>query len=167
MTLLWRCLRHPRMFLYAVDARQVVRHEVERRAWTGLLVLALAGTLLYGLSMGRAAALLGAASAAWALFGAALLSLSGRSAATCAHACLVSMVYGVGVLAAGAGLNLLLRPGLLQNVACVAVSNALMAGALAAQMAVVGVSAWKTFAAWTVVLDGAGLALFWLLGGLA
>ncbi len=167
MRLVWRCLRHPRMFVYAVDAREAVRREVERRAWTALLVMALAGTLLYGASVGRAAALLGAASAAWALFGAALLPLSGRSAATCAHACLVAMVYGVGVLSAGAGLNLLLRPGLLQNLACVALSNMLMAGTLARQMAVVGVSAWKTLAAWAVVLDGAGVGLFWLLGGFA
>ncbi len=170
MLVLWRCLRDPRARLYAFDTRPAVRADIRLAAWPGLFLLAVAGTLLYGITLpgGGATALrlLAATSGSWIVFGPALILLSGRPAQTCAHACLVTMVYGIGVLAAGGAANSLLDLSPAWNAAWVAASNVVMAAALVRQLAVLGVPAWRTLLAWTVFLDGPGLLLFLLMGGL-
>jgi hypothetical protein len=167
MRRLWRCLRYPRLGLYAFDGRGALRHEIERSTWAWLAAIAVAGTILYGASLSTdlALPLLGATGLSWCLFGPALVWITRRRMTTCAHACLVTMAYGIGVLAVGAGINALFRPGPLFNAAWVALSNAIMAAALVRQLAVIGVRWWKTLAAWVFFLDGAGLALFWWMGG--
>jgi hypothetical protein len=168
MTMLWRALRHPRMQLYAFDAREALRRDVARSTWGWLALLAVAGTVLYGATLPRVSALqlLAATGLSWCLFGPVLVLLARRRISTCAHACLVTMAYGIGVLAAGAGINLLLGPGLLFNLLWVGLSNAVMGTALVCQLSTVGVRPWRTLAAWVVALDGSGILLFSALGGL-
>ena len=168
MMLLWRTLRQPRMQLYAFEARESLRREIALATWGWLAAIAVAGTLLYGATLPRVSAiqLLAATGLSWCLFGPALVLLTQRRISTCAHACLVTMAYGIGVLAVGAGINLLLRPGPLFNALWVALSNVVMAAALVRQLSTLGVRAWRTLAAWVLALDGAGLALFWMFGGL-
>ena len=167
--LIWRSLRTPRAILYAFDARPAVRGDVLRAAWPGLVLIALAGTLLYGVSLpgGRALRLLAATGLSWIVFGPALILLTRRRTLTCAHACLVTMAYGIGVLAAGAAVNAALGTGLLFNAAWVALSNVVMASVLVSQLSVLRVPAWRTLLAWVVFLDGTGLALFTAVGGFA
>ena len=167
MRTLWRCLRFPEAQLYVFDGRAPLRREIALRTWGWLAAIAVAGTLLYGASLPTPSALrlLGATGLSWCLFGPALVWITRRRISTCAHACLITMAYGIGVLAAGAGINLLLGPGLLFNAAWVALSNIVMATLLVRQLATVGVRSWRTLAAWTIVLDGAGLALFGAFGG--
>lgn len=162
MRTLYRCLRYPEAQIYAFDGRACLRREVALATWGWLAAIAVAGTVFYGstLPRGTALQLLGATGLSWCLFGPALVGISRRRISTCAHACLVTMAYGIGVLAVGAGVNLLLRPGPLFNAAWVGLSNAVMAAALVRQMATVGVRWWKTLAVWVVVLDGVGLVLF-------
>ena len=168
MRMLWRCLLHPRAQLYAFDGREALRREIEARTWAGFAAIAVAGTILYGASLPAVSALrlLGATGLSWCLFGPALVWITRRRISTCAHACLVTMAYGIGVLAVGAGINTLLRPGPLFNAAWVGLSNVVMAAALVRQLGALGVRWWRTLAAWAIVLDGTGLALFWILGGL-
>ena len=167
MTLLWRALRHPRMQLYAFDGRETMRREVALATWGWLAAIAVTGTVLYGSTLPRVSALhlLVATGLSWCLFGPALVLVTRRRISTCAHACLVTMAYGIGVLAVGAGINLLLCPGPLFNALWVALSNAAMATALVRQFAVLGVRWWKPLAVWLAVLDGGGLVLFWILRG--
>jgi hypothetical protein len=166
--MLWRCLRHPQAQLYAFDGRENHRHEIERGTWAWLVAIAIAGTILYGATLPAISALqlLAATGLSWCLFGPALVVVARRRISTCAHACLVTMAYGIGVLAVGAGINVLLHPGPLFNAAWVLLSNVLMAMALARQLGTVGVRAWKTLAAWVIVLDGAGGTLFGIFGGI-
>jgi hypothetical protein len=168
MTMLWRALRHPRMQLYAFDSREGLRREMARSTWGWLAFLAVAGTVLYGATLPRVSAprLLGATGLSWCLFGPALVGVTHRRISTCAHACLVTMAYGIGILAVGAGINLLLDPGPLFNALWVGLSNAVMGSALVRQLATLGVPPWRTIAAWVVALDGPGALLFLALGGL-
>ena len=168
MTTLWRTLRQPRMQLYAFEARESLRREIALGTWGWLAAIAVAGTLLYGATLPRVSALqlLAATGLSWCLFGPALVLVTRLRISTCAHACLVTMAYGIGVLAVGAGINNLLRPGPLFNAAWVGLSNAIMAATLVRQLSTVGVRWWRTLATWLVALDGSGLALFWILGGL-
>lgn len=165
MRTLWRCLRHPRMTLYAFDGREVVRRDVARAAWGWLAAIAVLGTLLYGSALPRNSTLrlLASTGLAWGLFGPALVLLTGRSVRTCAHACLVTMAYGIAVLAAGAGIAHALHPGIPFHVGWVALSNVVMGAAIVRQFSTLDVRPWRTLLAWVVVLDGAGLALFGLL----
>jgi hypothetical protein len=165
--MLWRALLRPRAQLYAFEMRESLRREVAVGTWGWLAALAVAGTLVFGATLPRVSALqlLAATGLSWCLFGPALVLVSGRRISTCAHACLVTMVHGIGVLAVGAGINLLLHPGLLFIALWIALSNAVMAATLIRLLSAVGVRWWRTLAVWIAVLDGGGLALFWLLGG--
>jgi hypothetical protein len=167
MRTLWRCLTQPRAQLYAFDGRASVRREVSRRTWIWFGVIAFAGTILYGASIPGSSAvqLLGATGLSWCLFGPALVLVTRRRISTCAHACLVTMAYGIGILVVGAGINHLLHPGPLFIAAWIALSNVVMATALVRQLGAIGVRAWRALAAWVVVLDGAGLVFFQVLGG--
>jgi hypothetical protein len=167
MTTLWRALRQPRMQLYAFEARASLRREIALATWGWLAAISVAGTLLYGATLPRVSALrlLAATGLSWCLFGPALVLVTRRRMSTCAHACLVTMAHGIGVLAVGAGINSLLHPGPLLIALWIGLSNAVMAATLVRLLAAVGVRWWKTLAAWIVVLDGGGLALFRLLGG--
>ena len=162
MRMLWRALRHPRMQLYAFDARETLRREVARSTWGWLALFALAGTLFYGATLPRVSALqlLLATGLSWCLFGPALVAVTRRRVSTCAHACLVTMAYGIGVLALGAGINLLWAPRPLWIVLWVGLSNGVMAIAMVRQLEAVGVRAWRTFATWVDALDGTGVLLF-------
>ncbi|HLF94252.1 MAG TPA: hypothetical protein VJB14_12385 [Planctomycetota bacterium] len=167
MRTLFRCLRYPEAQLYAFDGRKTLRREVALATWGWLAAIAVAGTILYGASLPTPSALrlLGATGLSWCLFGPALVWITRRRISTCAHACLVTMAYGIGVLAVGAGINFILGPGALFNAVWVGLSNVVMAAALARQLSTVGVRGWRTLAAWAIVLDGAGLAFFWAFGG--
>lgn len=167
MRMLWRCLLQPRAQIYAFEGRGDLRREIERGPWLGLAAIAISGTILYGASIRELSPvqLLAATGLSWCLFGPALVLVTGLRISTCAHACLVTMAYGIGVLAVGAGFNFLLRPGPLFNAAWVLLSNAIMALALVRQLGTVGVRAWKTLAVWLIVLDGSGLAFFRIFGG--
>jgi hypothetical protein len=106
----------------------------------------------------------------WGVFGPVLILLTRRHAFVLAHACLVTMAYGEAVLVSGAGVNALLAstggpPGLdpaVLNLLIVAMANATMAAALAAQLQAIGVPVWKSVLAWMVVLNGSGALFFWL-----
>jgi hypothetical protein len=165
MRTLWRALRYPRLSLYAFDAREAVRRDLARGTWGWLVAIAVLGTILYGSALPRnmTLRLLGATALSWCLFGPCLVLLTRKSALSCAHACLVTMTYGIAVLAVGAGLSHLLSPAPPFHIAWVALSNAIMATALIRQLEVLEVRPWRTLLAWTVVLDGAGIALFGLL----
>ena len=162
MRTLWRALRHPRMTLYAFDAREAVRRDVAWATWGWLAAIAVLGTLLYGSALPRNSTLrlLASTTAAWCLFGPALVLLTRRSVLTCAHACLVTMVYGIGVLAVGAGIAHAVQPGIPFHVGWVLLSNIVMGTAIVRQFATLDVAPWRTLLAWIVVLDGAGLSLF-------
>jgi hypothetical protein len=162
---LWRALRYPRLSLYAFDGREAVRRELAGKTWGWLTAVAVAGTVVYGSALPRPSALrlLAATALSWCLFGPALVWVTRKRALTCAHACLVTMTYGIAVLAVGAGISRLLSPGSLFHLAWVALSNAIMALALVRQLEVLDVRPWRTLLPWVVVLDGAGIALF---GGL-
>ena len=149
--------------------------------WAQLVGIAVGGSLIFGVSLGlvmpdlqlaRAALWLAAwTGLAWCIFGPALCLITRKSPFICAHACLVTMAYGEGVLVAGAVINLLINlaggtggPGpVLFNVAWVALSNLVMGVALSRQFQAVGVAPWKTLLAWILLLDGSGASFAWLL----
>jgi hypothetical protein len=155
------------MQLYAFEARPSLRPEIARATWGPLLAIAVAGTALYGATLPGSSALglLAVTGPPWGLFGPALAWITRRRISTCAHACLVTMAYGVGILAVGAGINLLLGPGPRFILLWVGLSNGVMALALTRQLSTVGVRAWKTLGAWLLALDLPGLVLFLLLRG--
>jgi hypothetical protein len=114
---------------------------------------------------------------AWSIFGPGLILITRKTPFVCAHACLITMSYGEGVLAAGAVINLAMRltgawhfldPALF-NLAWVALSNIVMAAILSQQFQAVGVPSWKIILAWNGLLNGAGAVFAFvfrsLLGG--
>lgn len=127
--------------------------------WAGLVVIAVAGSLLYGASLVRlfptlqlqSSALYFTLSAglAWCLFIPALVAGTQRSLAVVAQVCLVSMTYGEAVLLSGALLNLLgmmTGPPTMQVGVTVAMSNVVMAATLAFQLLAAGVPVWRSLA---------------------
>ena len=186
---LWRCLRHPRETLRAFEKTSPSSANVPYRTWAWLTFIAVAGSCLYGASLAlalpRVNPVKGAfwlalsAGLAWCVFGPALVLLTRRNLFTLAHACLVTMAYGEAVLMAGALINLWLgfasalpgnaggdptAPAI--NIACIALSNLVMAASLARQLQVLGVPVGKTLLAWIVILNGSGALFFWLFGRL-
>lgn len=153
--------------------------ELPYTTWGALTGIAVGGSAIYGASLSRvfprwrltgsALWLALSAGGGWCVFGPALVLMSRRNAFTCAHACLVTMAYGEGVLLTGAGINLLLagRRGVGRldprafNLAWVGLSNVVMAAALMLQLRAVGVPAWKTLLLWMAVLNGSGALFFW------
>ena len=145
--------------------------------WLLLAAIAFVGSAFYGASLSvnfpdwpissGAIWLIASAGLAWCLFGPALHWITGKPVLTCAHACLVTMAYGEGVLASGALVNyanavyhfLTLNNSVIFNIAIVAISNLVMCIAVAIQMNKLGAGFWKTVACWMLVLNGSG-ALF-------
>lgn len=174
------CLWHPRQQLRAFDAASPSLTELPYGTWAWLTLIAVAGSLLYGASLslvlpqwrttGGALWMTLSAGLSWCVFGPALVLLTRRKLFTLAHACLVTMAYGEGVLVSAAGINALLafsgHQGLpdasLFNLIAVAAANGTMAVALALQLQAVGVPMGKTLLAWMVLQNGSGAAFFWL-----
>jgi len=175
---LWRCLRYPREQLRALDTRPPSWANLPYRLWTGLAVMTVGGSVLYGASLNLVipqwrpaeGALALAACLGWCVFGPALVFLTQRSALTCAHACLVTLAYGGAVLVTMAGINALLGITSGQrivnpidvNLACLAFCSGVMTAALALQLQEVRVPIWKTLLAWMAILNGSGAAFYWL-----
>lgn len=170
MDTLARTLRHPAL---ALQAFARAPHWPFRR-WTALTGIAVGGSCLYGASLARVlpwhpggAALWLALSSGlgWCVLGPVLIAATRQDPKVLAQACLVTMAYGEGVLAAGAALNLALpmaHPGW-ANAGIVALSNAVMAFALIRQLQGLGVPAARTFACWMLALNGSGALFFFLL----
>jgi hypothetical protein len=149
------------------------------KRWSALIMVAVAGSCLYGASLslvlgdwrtGAAAVWLAAsAGAAWLVFIPTLWQTTGRSLPECFDRSLVTMACGEVVLTSGALVNLLLwRTAVLENAAAinaavVAVSNLTMFIALAGQMRSGGVPVWKSLLVWMLALNGSGALFFWLL----
>jgi hypothetical protein len=144
--------------------------------WSLLTAVAVAGSLLYGASLApvwpgfdiRGAALWLAASAglAWCVFIPTLIAITRRGWAECVDACLVTMAWGEVVLIGGAAINVLLwRNGVTDartaNAIVIAISNVVMALVLARRLA--GVPPGRVYAAWMLVLNGAGAVFFLVL----
>jgi len=155
------------------------------KLWCGLAALAVAGSMLYGASLGLirpewsqggAALVTLSAGLSWCLLGPALAVVTSRRLETLAHATLVSMAAGEVVLLLMALANVVLSADVVTlalpahhnlawsaNLIALVGVNLLMAGVLAWQLGEVQVAPWKTLATWLVVLDGGGLILFLLL----
>jgi hypothetical protein len=184
---LWRSLRHPSEVLRELDAGSPSLRALPYGAWAVLVLVAVGGSCLYGGSLAlvlpswkpeRGAAWLAlSAGLAWCVFGPALALATRRSPFTCAHACLVTMAYGEGVLLLGAAANVILALAVgrgtslapVFNLAWVLLANGVMAWTLAVQFRALGVPVRKTLFLWMVLLNGSGAAFAWvfarLLGG--
>lgn len=153
-----------------------MRHPMKTMRWLLLTAVAIGGSLLYGASLApvwpgfdiRGAALWLAASAglAWCAFIPTLIAITRRAWNECVDACLVTMAWGEVVLLGGAAMNVVLwRNGVtdarVANLAVVAISNVVMAAVLARRLA--GVPPWRVYAAWMLVLNGAGAVFFLVL----
>ena len=146
--------------------------------WSLLTFIAIAGSLLYGASVGlvlpdgnpafEAIAITLSAGAGWAVFAPVLLGITRLPAPQLAHACLVAMLCGEAVLELGIIINLLLAwlapptatTALTINLIVVAISNIAMLSVLIAQLRVVKVHPFTVAALWLVILNPAALATF-------
>lgn len=178
---LWTCLRKPVEQIQALNRQGLTLTQLPYTPWMWLSLIAVAGTGIYGASLRLAVrewsawqvalCLILATGLSWCVFGPLLVVLTRRNAFVCAHACLVTMAYGEGVLLITASLNALCyilghpicSDPKAFNVACVAASNIIMAVALTRQLSSLGVPHWKTLLLWAVALDGCGIAFFFLL----
>jgi hypothetical protein len=137
--------------------------------------LAIAGSIAYGGSLATvfpswrpstaALWLTLSAGLSWPIFGVILVRATRRSLAECADACLVTMACGIAVLMVGAVANLihLSHPwpaALAFNGWLIAMSNIVMATALARRLLGLGIPIWKSLAAWLFGLDLTGAILF-------
>lgn len=176
---LFAALRYPLRFLQGFEAAGPSLRTIPYATWAGLTAIAFLGSFVYGASLSLAVpdwdpkggALWMALSAglAWCVLGPTLVFLTRKSAFVLAHACLVTMSYGEGVLVTGALLNLLLAAGIGQtagpgvfNIGWVGLSNVVMAVTLTRQLAAIGVSPWKTLLCWVFALNGSGTVFFYL-----
>ncbi|MBS1767152.1 MAG: hypothetical protein JST05_07105 [Acidobacteria bacterium] len=162
-------LRHPRRTLKAFATAPFW----PVATWSALAAIAVVGSGFYGASLARVlpwdprgSALWLALSSGlgWCVLGPALIFATRQRPKALAQACLVTMAYGEAVLCIGALLNLFVHaehPGLL-NAGAIALSNALMAFALASQLRALGVPLWKTLACWMLALNGSGALFFFL-----
>lgn len=142
-------------------------------AWVPLGLIAVVGSLVYGASLalrlpwsrsGSAWWLTLGSGLGWLVLGPVLRKVTGLPWRVLGHACLVTMAYGEGVLMLGAALNAWMptsHPGLL-NAGIVLTSNVIMGAALARLLSALGVQPLRTWACWTVALNGSG-GLFFLL----
>jgi len=175
----WLC--SPGVSLRRLETGRPVWLTVPWRVWGALVAVAVGGSCLYGASLslvlprwrlGSGAAWVAlSAGLAWCAFGPGLVVLTRRHPLALAHACLVTMACGEAVLTTAAAWNLWLRltgrwrrlPAGRANLAWVALSNVVMAAALATQLRSLGVPIRTTLAAWFAMLDGVGAVLFWWL----
>jgi len=109
---LWSSLRFPRATLRRVADHRRARDPLPYATWGALTGIAVAGSAVYGASLslvlprwrptGGALWLALSAGAGWCVFGPALVVVTRRDPFVLAHACLVTMAYGEGVLVGGA-----------------------------------------------------------------
>ncbi|HZU52910.1 MAG TPA: hypothetical protein VFF77_03380 [Holophagaceae bacterium] len=169
MPTLFASLRHPRLTLKAFASAP----SWPVTAWSALTAIAVIGSCFYGASLARVLPwdprgstlwLALSSGLGWCVLGPALIFATRQHPKALVQACLVTMAYGEAVLFIGACLNLFVRvthPALL-NASVVAGSNVVMAFALASQLRVLGVPAWKTLACWMLALNGSGALFFFL-----
>ncbi len=152
------------------------RRVVPVARWSLLLVVAIAGSLLYGGSLslvlpgwnlgGAALWLTLSAGLAWCIFIPALWLATRLPLWRCLDACLVTMAAGEVILASGALGNALLwwqqftGSGALINGLVVAISNVAMAAVLALEMRRNGTSVARTLTLWMLALNGSGAVFF-------
>ncbi len=181
---LWLSLRFPRATLRRVEDRRHDHQPLPYATWGALTGIAVAGSAVYGASLslvlprwrptGGALWLALSAGAGWCVFGPTLVVVTRRDPFALAHACLVTMAYGEGVLVGGAMLNALLarapEPQPIDatafNLGWVGLSNVVMASALALQLRVLGVPARTSLLLWMGALNGSGAVFFRVLRGL-
>ena len=147
-------------------------------AWSVFFLIAVFGSLLFGaslslvfpgLELGAGALLiLLSAGLGWFVFGPLLLLVSKKPPLLCAHACMVTMVYGEAVLALGALGNLILWAAGLAlylatpwNALALLVGNITMGAVLASQLRALGVPLRSTLLLWLIGLNGSGALFFW------
>ena len=149
------------------------------RLWLALVLLAVAGSCLYGASLawvlagwkaiGAAVWLAASAGLAWCVFIPSLRWALGIRWEHCIHVPLVTMAGGAVVLCSGALLNAAMAVqhatahAALVNAGLVAISNGAMAALLAGQLWLRGVPVRQTLALWLLVLNGSGALFFTLL----
>lgn len=178
---LWPCLRHPVRQLRAFDTMWAVKPQPPSLVWAGLVAIAVGGSFLYGASLSfvfpqwhpvaGAVWLALSAGLGWCVLGPALILFCRRNPFTLAHACMVAMAYGEGVLVIGAAFNLLLArfpsgsplSPLSFNIGLNVVGNLTMATILALQLRAVQVPIWKTLLLWMLFLNGSGALFFSIL----
>ena len=172
-------LRRPRRTIARLDAGRPTLATIPRRTWAALTAIAFGGSAAYGASLALVLPdwrptkaglwLTASAGLGWCVFGPLLVVVTRRNPFSCAHACLIAMAYGEGVLISGGGLNLfVLAAGWRQaidarktNLAIVGMSNVVMAGMLAGQLRSLGVPIRTTLLLWNAGLNGSG-GLFFL-----
>lgn len=147
--------------------------------WLALTTIAITGSCLYGASLslvlpawkptGGALWILLSAGLGWFVFGPTLIFVSKKSIFTCAHACMVTMAYGEGVLSLAALVNLIIAFNLpvsfdigILNFLMVVVSNIVMALVLTLQMQAISVAWYKSLLSWMLALNGSGAIFFWI-----
>ena len=184
---LYTCLRHPAATMKALYSMPLSVSLVPVTPWVTMTGISIGGSLVFGWSVGQVlhaqlkanVALWFALSAgvSWCIFGPILILVTKRSPLLLAHACLVSMCYGEGILIIGALLNILIYTTDLASMlpsravfgldgVVVALSNVIMAISLAVQLKNADVSVWQTLLLWNVALNGLGIVLFTTLGRL-
>lgn len=146
-------------------------------SWAWFMFAAVVGSLIYGASLQMATGafdeplfsalrLTVASGAGWIVLGPALIMFGKLHPLVAAHACLVAMTYGEGVLLLTALVNLsaLLidspRAFAVLNATAILCSNLLMVTVLACQLRVAEMPVWITVTLWCVVLNGIGAFVF-------
>jgi len=169
MPTLFASLRHPRLTLKAFASAPFW----PVATWSALTAIAVIGSYFYGASLAhvlpwdpRGSALWLALSSGlgWCVLGPMLIAATRQHPKALAQACLVTMAYGEGVLVIGALINLFIRMDhpVFANALVIAVSNVVMAFALASQLRALEVPIWKTLACWMLALNGSGALFFFL-----
>lgn len=176
---LFKSLIHFREQLKVLEASSINWQTVPYPTWAALTAIAIVGSCLYGASLslvlpdwqptGGALWILLSSGLGWFIFGPTLIFVTKKNILICAHACMVTMAYGEGVLTLTALANLILSFNLpvsfnvgVFNFAMVVVSNIVMMLVLTLQMQAIGIAWWKTFLVWMLALNGSG-AIFFLL----
>ena len=159
------------------------RSNVPWGLWILYGFIAVLGTLLFGLAFGLVYgsegshltwswAITVAAGSGWLILVPLLaLSVAAENRWLVLHACLITMVYGEGILEIGTILNLIgywsesisADHALIGNAVLVAISNVAMAASICAQMKQLGTSVSKTLLTWLIILNGVGAGIFIIL----
>lgn len=169
---------HPLRAMTAVTERGRALRDAPRGVWLFCTLVAVIGSLIYGASLQlvlpaggawtAALALTVSAAAGWLLFGPVLCALSRKPVMHIAHACLIAMIYGEGVLELGVLTNFLMfqfgppaaATSITVNVIIVAAANIVMLIALTAQLKVIRVPRLPVTLLWLLILNGGGIAVF-------
>jgi hypothetical protein len=135
------------------------RADIPWAAWLGFVLLAFAGTALFGAGQGswtEAGRLVFGAGGAWMVLIPALWIATRLAFPVLLQACLVTMAYGELVLLTGVVMPRF--PGGPET--WVLISNLIMAAALTVLLGKLGVPRTKTLALWMVFLNGTGTVLY-------